>query len=389
MKKLLISTSALVALGITAPATMAAEPIKLGIGGFMQQWVGYSTQAGGFKGQTTTSAGDDREYVKFDSKSAGEIFFSGNTKLDNGLTVTARVEIEAEQGTASSIDMSYIDITSPTLGQFQIGRNSAAHYLVRHVATTYGLGYNGSDGGNSVISWVVPPTAITYTPMTTAYGGSTKDQLLNYFTPRWEGFGLAFHFNPNYSTATSVASNNYQVPGGGTAGSGSHRKGYSASAVYDNTLDGWKIGANVGYWGVTGSTSVSDVHAWNYGLKVTYAGVTLSHSLSDNKSNKFVNSGNVNTNAGAIDGISYDIGLSYATGPWGVGYFFQRSDLEGNTTVTKNDVVDFHHLSGQYNLGPGIDLKGSLFHINYKDETTTAANSNKGWGLVAGMAITF
>lgn len=389
MNKWFAGTSALIACGVASPAVMAAEPIKLGVGGFMQQWVGYATQADGFTRQASASAGDDRTYTKLDSKSAGELYFTGKTKLDNGLTVTARFEVEAEAGAGSSIDMSYLDIVSPTLGQLQIGRNASAHYLVRHVATTHALGYNGTDGGNNIVAWVVPPSPITYTPMTTAYGGSTKDQLINYFTPRWEGFGLAFHFTPNYGTANSVAPNSYQVQGGGTAGSGSHRKSYSASAAYDNTIDGWKIGANLGFVGVTGSTSISDFHAWNYGLKVGYAGLTVSHSFSKNQSNSFINSGNADTSSGAIDGVGYDIGLSYDKGPWGVAYFFQRSDLEGNTTVARNDVVDLHHLSGRYALSDGIDLKGSLFHINYKDENPTAANSNKGWGLVTGMTIAF
>lgn len=392
MKKLLIGTTALVAVGVAAPV-MAAEPIKLGVGGFMHQWVGYSTQSSGFKAQTTTSAGDNREYVKFDSKSAGEFHFTGSTKLDNGLTVKAHVEMEAEQGAASSIDMSYVDITSPTLGQLQVGKLLPANFLVRHVATHYGIGYNGSDGGGTPTAWVIAPAAVTYTALTTGFGSAAKDQMINYFSPRWEGFGVAFHFDPNYSStaAATQGGNQYQVPGGGTAGSGSHRKAWSYNAVYDNTIDGWKLGANLGYWATSGADTYADFRTWNYGLSVGYAGFTLTHSFANNSnSGKYTNQGNNNTGTtGSNDGTSYDIGLAYANGPWGVAYFYQRSKLEGNTTIAADDKVTYNHLSAKYTLGPGIDLKSSLFHIKYDDETTTAANTNKGWGLVAGMAITF
>ena len=46
-------------------------------------------------------------------------------------------------------------------------------------------------------------------------------------------------------------------------------------------------------------------------------------------------------------------------------------------------------LSAGYNMGPGIDMKASLFQAEYIDEAKTAALKNKGWGIVAGVDLAF
>ena len=77
MKKSLLATTALAALGAVAvagPAT-AAEKIKVSVGGYMEQWFGYS--------DNKNSVNADR--LAFDQQSDGEIHFKGSTTLDNGI----------------------------------------------------------------------------------------------------------------------------------------------------------------------------------------------------------------------------------------------------------------------------------------------------------------
>ena len=69
MKKILLGTTAVVAVGmLTAAPAMAAEKIKISVGGYMEQWFGY------------VSADDEvgtADNSGFDVKSDAEIIFKG------------------------------------------------------------------------------------------------------------------------------------------------------------------------------------------------------------------------------------------------------------------------------------------------------------------------
>ena len=99
MKKILLGSTAIVAAGMIAsvPTADAASKMKLGVGGYMEQWFGFTS-------------GDDgvaQDYSGFDIKSDPEIFFKGKTKLDNGITVGVNVQLEATQN-GDQIDEQYM-----------------------------------------------------------------------------------------------------------------------------------------------------------------------------------------------------------------------------------------------------------------------------------------
>src|SRR5262245_45753484 len=89
MKKALLGTTALVAAGLAVGDAYAADGVKLGIGGR------YMGAAGVIFGEDsdTYSTGNTRNYV---FKQDVEVYFLGETVLDNGLTVGARVELEGQ-----------------------------------------------------------------------------------------------------------------------------------------------------------------------------------------------------------------------------------------------------------------------------------------------------
>ena len=100
MKKVLLSSTALVAAGVmaTAPAS-AAEKLSAKVGGYMEQWVGYTSVD-----DDNAAAGDTSG---FDVKSDSEIHFNGVTTLDNGIKVGIHVELEGHTesgGAADQID---------------------------------------------------------------------------------------------------------------------------------------------------------------------------------------------------------------------------------------------------------------------------------------------
>ena len=77
MKKVLLGTTAIVAAGMIAavPSADAASKMKLSVGGYMEQWIGFTSQDDGVA----------QDYSGFSTVSDGEIHFKGKTKLDNGI----------------------------------------------------------------------------------------------------------------------------------------------------------------------------------------------------------------------------------------------------------------------------------------------------------------
>lgn len=109
MKKLLLGSTALVVGGVMAAPAMAADPIKMGIGGYYT----FYAMAGGID-STYAFNGSVTAYKGFTFIQEGEIHFIGQTKLDNGTSVGLNVELEAwnpstgATGAALQIDEAFL-----------------------------------------------------------------------------------------------------------------------------------------------------------------------------------------------------------------------------------------------------------------------------------------
>src|SRR5882757_5429960 len=90
MKKLLLGSTALVVGGLMAAPAMAADPIKIGVGGYYQFYA-----IGGGMSSTYALNGQSTQYKGVQFIQEGEIHFIGQTKLDNGTSVGLTVELEA------------------------------------------------------------------------------------------------------------------------------------------------------------------------------------------------------------------------------------------------------------------------------------------------------
>ncbi len=101
MKKLLLGSTALVAGGLMAAPAMAADPIKIGVGGYYQFFV----TAGGIEGSYALN-GTSTQYKGLSFYQEGEIYFNGQTKLDNGTTIGLQVELEGWNQNASGVAVS-------------------------------------------------------------------------------------------------------------------------------------------------------------------------------------------------------------------------------------------------------------------------------------------
>ena len=85
MKRALLGSTALVAVGLCAAGAIAADGVKLTIGGY------YHAAAGGIAGDdfSASSGVDEDDLRDYAFKQNVEITFSGESVLGNGLTVGA------------------------------------------------------------------------------------------------------------------------------------------------------------------------------------------------------------------------------------------------------------------------------------------------------------
>ncbi|MGH6753368.1 MAG: porin, partial [Bradyrhizobium sp.] len=90
-KRTLLATTAIAAVGFASGDASAAQGVKLGIGGY------YAAAAGILFSQDTGNGDPGQHTRDVVFRQDVEIHFQGETTLDNGLTVGAKIELEGQQ----------------------------------------------------------------------------------------------------------------------------------------------------------------------------------------------------------------------------------------------------------------------------------------------------
>src|SRR5262245_51113067 len=140
MKKLLLGSTALVVGGVMAAPAMAADPIKMGIGGYYTFYAlaGNVDSTYAFDGTFTSYKG-----LMFTQE--GEIHFIGQTKLDNGTSVGLTVELEAWNpnvgtGNNQTIDEAFL-FAFGDWGRIELGSRDAATYRMYYGTPSAFIGW--------------------------------------------------------------------------------------------------------------------------------------------------------------------------------------------------------------------------------------------------------
>ena len=98
------------------------------------------------------------------------------------------------------------------------------------------------------------------------------------------------------------------------------------------------------------------------GVNVSFSGFTIGGAY-------------VNDNLGGNNAKdAFEIGATYATGPWTIGANYLFIEIE--QPVGGDDEVDAWMFSGQYNLGPGVDLFGGVKYYDFEDAANAAGSEN-------------
>src|SRR3569623_367266 len=350
MKRALLYGTALAGAAASANAAQASDGIKLEVGGFFKL-----TNQGVFDKKQEGHFGNHRSVDAFNHNA--EVWFKGETTLDNGLTIGAHVELEGENA-ADQIDMSYV-YWQGGFGRFQIGSQDKAIAM-------YCLLPPGATGNFSAFS---PNSWGSNDPIgSNAACVDTEDnnQGIVYGTPNFSGFQLWVSYTPNNNAEdyTQAGVNGSGTP---TIPDGTATHTLSAYATYSYEGDGWGLD-----WGGGGSWQTKFNHTvdtndgktseYQTGLNLTFGSFSVGGVM------EYFEEGGSDNNAYVAGG-----GAAYSFDPFVVGIQGSHGHYEGTDAFSLppnpggsrnlNRVI----ATVDYALAPGINLDGEIGYTWFKD----------------------
>ena len=374
MKTGLLGTSALAAVALLAGAAAADAGVKLHIGGR------YLAAAGGTLDERSNVFGLEDRTRDYVFKQDVEVYFRGETTLENGLTVGARVELEG-QTSDDQIDAVFAYF-SGGFGEVRFGDTFEALaqlcYTVPSASSIFGAdsplfnfsnagvaGYSGTNG--------------------TCYGIDDKSTKLVYFSPSFEGFQFAASFTPDNTEDTRNTVDRPPLGGAGTRfqnDSGQLSENLSVAAGFTQEFNG--IALAVGGAGSfsfdrenDASPAFDDRHEYNAYARVGYAGITFGGAYSFRE----------NVFSFKRDSEVYGVGATYDWSRYSVGFGWTHGRYELNSFSGAEDNHDVYALTGSFQLGPGISIDGLVGYSDYDSDVTFFDYSTVEVGL--GTSIAF
>jgi len=367
-----------------ASAQTTDGPIRLGLGGYFSFYGVYLDQS--------NDPGEPGAFRQnFDLKREAEIFFTGQTTLSNGLRIGVDVQLEAES-CSDQIDESYIWFQG-SWGRLNLGSENSAAYLLSPDVPLVDGNFDGIDPTYRLWNGFVgdpraPPTGGA-SPIDTSVTIITSDsEKLTYLSPRIAGLRAGFSYTPDNSEETSAGSIKGSV--GATGGMNlNNNAGEWGNVVelglnYDDKIGLLDVilGAGYGYGFLESGDALGTFknrQTWHLGGQLGFGGIKFG-GIYFYDDNGLVTRGTQR---------NWQIGLSYAIGPWAVGVSYldatrSRASLAG--APLPDETLKRVLVGARYGFARGVDFRGS---IHYYDYDAGAPDTNTAWGAVFGTVLTF
>ena len=380
MKKILLGTTAVIALGTMTTEAFAADKIALGLGGFMREYVGITNNDD--VAATTGSVARDKDISQYTDT---EVYVSGSTTLDSGIKVAATIEIEADQDATQNVDRSYLTISSDAVGSLAVG--TTPHFGEGNLVRVPNA--NGNHDWDDLRNWVGYSDSSTGGTTTFAnasnhamgnqWGGDSSK--LSYTSPTFNGVTVGASYtaaeNANASNARRVA--------------GTQNDGYTYGIRYSGDLGGAAVKADV----TRGNFGDEDQELTHAGLTVSMAGFTVGGGYTDVNKTGVVGGATTDNGNWNVDGNTWELGAAYATGPYTVSAAYMSAKDNGLTTVSGDDKDHAWKVAAAYDMGAGVALVANYFRITSDREngatstTVATGKSITASGVIAGIEVGF
>ena len=373
MKKVLMGTTALVAAGMMAGAAQAQdemmeEPISLSVGGYYRAAIG---NVSGSDGPGQPEADRHSTGIAQDS----EISISGDTTLDNGLTVGAyaRLEVVDSTNTADTVDEVWAFLRDD-FGQLRLGSVESARQEMTNFAPNgaYNFGVNSPFFTFASGSWLA-----TYDD---GLGNEDAAKLV-YFSPTFNGFRLALSWAPDDNDDGQQYPEFPGSTGNRSDDAGQFQNHIAIGMEFSQAfMEGSNIRVAGGYETyeaeAPAATPCADGAATNCEPSSLHLGATVSFDQIS------VGGGYLKVEqADNQDRTVYDLGLRWSEGPMAGGLQWGHSST---SAASGSDAeIDRYAVNGTYVLGPGIDLQAQI------DFGENSDSGNDWTQFMLGTAITF
>lgn len=368
MKKILICSTAIVAAGLIASPASAAEKIKLGLGGYMNTWMGASENDSSYNNAQSGLP----NLGGFDVQQDAEIHVGGSTTLDNGLTISVMTEMETASisnsaAETTNTDETYVTVSSASMGSLTLGSQDMPSSEMHNTVPDVGYGLDDGDFG----TWISQPSAVT-APVATDTDPGGDAMGIGYMSPSFSGFSIGLGYKPETTTEAS----------------GSPRDandGWSAAIAYSGKFGEVSVNADLGYGVLNDSTAAGTQSAaydeTSVGLSIGFGAFTVGGA--------YKNIDQDTNGTSSADGNVWTAGVSYATGPMALSVGYLSGENKGTIATAGDDETTVIMASASYDLGGGIGVAASVFKADYDDESTANANNNEGWAAIAGVTVGF
>ncbi len=417
MKKLLLGSTALVVGGVMAAPAMAADPIKIGVGGYYTFY-----GAAGNIDPTYALNGTFTSYKGFSIIQEGEIHFIGQTKLDNGTSVGITVELEGwdpSSATANAqIDEAFL-FAFGDWGRMELGSRDAATYRMYYGTPSAFIGWGAIQHNHNYINASVQVNNKGYArTMATTITPTWQDvNRVNYFTPRFAGLQIGIGYAPKLNQAATNTPGMISGPGNGAGICGYNNATNvaqcpSADYAWQDLFD---VGANylnkfgdftVALYGafayasfvpgfqpfagaanmVTGA-NLSAWKQWVAGAQFGFAGFTVGGAVGWDNNGL---GGNYYTGVDN-DTRFYTAGVMYETGPWQMSAMwagFWNTNGNGSSNVTNIATgTQVQTLSAANATGNPFSGNSTYFSNNPSTQGLFGAEVVQKWEVGANYAL--
>jgi outer membrane protein OmpU len=354
MKKIILSTVAMSLMSMPVFAADDAGGLDLGVHGYFKSY-------GVWVDQDYTGTSSLRD---FDMIRDMEIHFTGETTLDNGLTVGADVGTDGDQGGSFAVADSFVYF-SGDFGRFNVGSTDNVTYLLQVQAPAVDGVYDGMDQYFTPFNYAATNVArlseIEFDYDQDVSNGGDK---ISYISPSYSGFQYGVSWTPEQrdtsrgltgvDTGTGLADIlDVAVRFENETSFGSYRIGGGYTAAEERTAWNGAVDLNIGSFGI-GAVYTQDNE--DEGATSLHTGQTQ-----------------------WILGVDYTVGAT----TWAASYLNQNNEFTANEIDT-----DRYTAGASYNVGSGVDFKGVVTFIDH-DVDSGLGGDVDGTSAMVGTSIAF
>lgn len=359
MKKIILPLLAATVLSGPAFADDSAnEGLNLGVHGYFKAY-------GVWVDQDYTGTSSLRD---FDMIRDTEIHFTGETTLNNGLTVGADIGTEADQGGSFAITDSFVYF-SGDFGRFNVGATDGATYLLQVQAPAADGVYDGMDQYYTPFNYTATDVAqLANIEFDYDQDLSTPSDKITYISPVYSGFQYGVSWTPESRSSSRG------LDGVDTGTGLADILDFAARFENEASFGSYRLGG--------GYTTAEKRQIWNaaadFDIGAFGIGAVYTHDNQDEK-NAFESSTTSTGQTQWILGADYTVGsLTYAV-----------SYLNQNNEFSANDIDTDRYTGGvSYNMGPGIDMRGLVSYIDHNVDSGLGHDVS-GTAAMLGTSISF